>query len=927
MAGRGRGRALAKLHQAKEKEEEEELFPCQLQIPSLEEEEANAQFEDDADDPPPSDDILNSIPCLEEDEDDDLDDPKSADKREKIEVLTNFIRLLRTPGYDVYLYQLKIESPSPSSSSTSSETVALDSKSIRQLLDSRPLQQRLKTSPFMFGDKFYLPTAVPSFSLFPVAVPPHYQQQQQQLSVTITFIKALPLREQLVLFNCLFKRVMHLLGYTFMKTKYFDERAAIHLEQWMMQLWPGFAIDVVAGASGELLLCVDISHRILHRTSVLDQLKMVMGGGQGGEGIRRPRHFVGASVLARYSKVTYRVDDIDFEASPLSLFEVGSSNSQNNKGTTRMTFLEYYRTKWGLEIRELDQPLLVHQKRSTKTGEVRNLYLVPELCNTTGLGLVSDQTAFQKVISTVQPPPNSRYRSLLRYIDLVRECPPASKLLADWGLALEPYTSVAMTADLLREEMILTTSNLEDHNHQNSNALLARHRYLQTKTTSSNWSHLLRHSPLLLPVAIGSRWSVVHSRADTAVTRHFVLLCRRAAAAMSLDLEEPRAVVCTANGGGTSADDFLLAIKALSAGATLGAGNRKLETITPAILVQMVCKLGGAPWGVRMPGLGVSLNSSSSPHPLHLVMYVGIDIYHRKSLKRRSVIGFVASTNSQATGWYSRAYVKVEDTSDLCEGDFLAEATRLALLRYRFFNRRLPTSVVIYRDDVGVPLEKLLRVEYEAMEAAIRGVYSSEEVNRESAPLPVIVFMTVAKRISTKLFVRDEDEDRFCPPLSPATIDRISGSESSQPSRMDPQSRDDNPAMMMIPQVKNPPSGTVLTMNAERFDQFYLVSQKSTVTAACPIRVRVLRNSGSKRNGTLAATGLSAEETAAEEEDLLSLATLQSVSYKLCYLYYNSTSICRQPAPGMYAHKVANFVGEHLETEGAEELHERLFYL
>lgn len=140
----------------------------------------------------------------------------------------------------------------------------------------------------------------------------------------------------------------------------------------MMQLWPGFAIDVVTGASGELLLCVDISHRILHRTSVLDQLKMVMGGGLRNSTAQSRylavKHFVGASVLARYSKVTYRVDDIDFEASPLSVFEVGSSNSQNK--TTRMTFLEYYRTKWGLEIRELDQPLLVHQKRSTKTGEV-----------------------------------------------------------------------------------------------------------------------------------------------------------------------------------------------------------------------------------------------------------------------------------------------------------------------------------------------------------------------------------------------------------------------------------------------------------------------------------------------------------------------------------------------------------------------------
>lgn len=140
--------------------------------------------------------------------------------------------------------------------------------------------------------------------------------------------------------------------------------------------------------------------------------------------------------------------------------------------------------------------------------------------------------------------------------------------------------------------------------------------------------------------------------------------------------------------------------------------------------------------------------------------------------------------------------------------------------------------------------------------------------------------MTVAKRISTKLFVRDDEEELFhLPQLSNLRV------QESVPRK--------------IPRVKNPLSGTVLTMNAERFDQFFLVSQRSTVTAACPIRLRVLRNSGSSRNGTLAAEASAEEGDGESPPDLLSLTTLQAISYKLCYLYYNSTSICRQPAPGM----------------------------
>lgn len=158
---------------------ENEEFPAQLEIPSLDELQFKEDSECEADKTNFS--SLHLIPCIEEEEEELHNSPSSNASHtptEKIEVLTNFLRLLRTPGYGVFLYQLKVEP----------ETVILDSRSVRQILDSKQLQRHLGTSPFMFGDKFYLPRAVPTFSLFPIAHP-NADQGQQQLRVTIIFIK------------------------------------------------------------------------------------------------------------------------------------------------------------------------------------------------------------------------------------------------------------------------------------------------------------------------------------------------------------------------------------------------------------------------------------------------------------------------------------------------------------------------------------------------------------------------------------------------------------------------------------------------------------------------------------------------------------------------------------------------------------------
>ena len=61
---------------------------------------------------------------------------------------------------------------------------------------------------------------------------------------------------------------------------------------------------------------------------------------------------VGLCVLTRYNNKFYRIDDILFDKNPQSTFECQG---------TEMTFLEYYKTHYGIEIKDKAQPLLLNR--------------------------------------------------------------------------------------------------------------------------------------------------------------------------------------------------------------------------------------------------------------------------------------------------------------------------------------------------------------------------------------------------------------------------------------------------------------------------------------------------------------------------------------------------------------------------------------
>lgn len=55
------------------------------------------------------------------------------------------------------------------------------------------------------------------------------------------------------------------------------------------------------------------------------------------------KHLLGTSVLTRYNNKSYKIDEMDFNASPKDTFT-------NEKGES-MTYLDYYRNQYGITIR------------------------------------------------------------------------------------------------------------------------------------------------------------------------------------------------------------------------------------------------------------------------------------------------------------------------------------------------------------------------------------------------------------------------------------------------------------------------------------------------------------------------------------------------------------------------------------------------
>ena len=127
------------------------------------------------------------------------------------------------------------------------------------------------------------------------------------------------------------------------------------------------------------------------------------------------------TVLTSYGTYrAYRIKQIDFDASPIkSTFNI---HEKNNMMKT-ITIADYYKAQYSITIKDLQQPLLIVEKKSKKkkeinkdngTKEEQTIYLVPELVFATGndLGDKDNSNRNRNIIAKTKMNPNQKIEEI-----------------------------------------------------------------------------------------------------------------------------------------------------------------------------------------------------------------------------------------------------------------------------------------------------------------------------------------------------------------------------------------------------------------------------------------------------------------------------------------------------------------------------------
>jgi aubergine len=200
------------------------------------------------------------------------------------------------------------------------------------------------------------------------------------------------------------------------------------------------------------MLTLDVSHRVLNERSVYEFMQDCVRNARGGSWQDLfKKGVIGCIVMTQYNNKTYRIDDVVFDQSPSTNFEVKDGN--------QITYADYYKQQYGITIRDLKQPILVNLKRVRTVGESEKkeffLGLIPELCKMTGLTdeMRSNFTIMKDVATHTKLAPVLRLGSFKEFLARVNGSDKAMQILKDWGLKLAS-SPIGVTARLLDEEMI-----------------------------------------------------------------------------------------------------------------------------------------------------------------------------------------------------------------------------------------------------------------------------------------------------------------------------------------------------------------------------------------------------------------------------------------------------------------------------------------
>lgn len=185
-----------------------------------------------------------------------------------------------------------------------------------------------------------------------------------------------------------------------------------------------------------ILVCCEIIHKVMREDTVLDILRGLLHAG-GNYRDAFEKEVIGKVVLTAYNNKTYSIIGVEWNIKPTSTFPTKDGAK---------SFMQYYTERYGLNISDGSQPLLITRPsaRDIRAGRTDPVLLVPELCRTTGL-TDSMRSNFQmmKIMGEyTRMDPTKRVERLKAFSKRINETPASSQVLSQFG--------VKMDANLLR---------------------------------------------------------------------------------------------------------------------------------------------------------------------------------------------------------------------------------------------------------------------------------------------------------------------------------------------------------------------------------------------------------------------------------------------------------------------------------------------
>lgn len=259
----------------------------------------------------------------------------------------------------------------------------IHSNKIRHGLLTGVLSQVMSVFTFD-GTSLYLPRKFPEKSTKFQAQ--NRNQDNSPVDITINFRRKKPMKECIHFYNVLFKQVMRKLEYVQFGQKMFDPTEPKVIPHRQLTIWPGYVL-ACDEYDGGLMLMLDTSHRVLFDTKVSDLLRRIRmscanNPSQNFKDLVQ-KSLIGAIVLTSYNYRTYPINEVDFDQTPQNTFQTK---------TGEKSYIEYYKTNYGVDIHDINQPMLISykdRKMMAQNGTIQEdrtpIALIPELCQLTGL--------------------------------------------------------------------------------------------------------------------------------------------------------------------------------------------------------------------------------------------------------------------------------------------------------------------------------------------------------------------------------------------------------------------------------------------------------------------------------------------------------------------------------------------------------------